>query len=532
MQYFLSIDGLLTGIIAIFFGFIVLVKNRKSIINQTGFLLTAATALWAFGYWRWLAVYDNSELALFWTRILSIGSTLIPVFYFHWIVSLLELNKRKRPSTIVFYVITAFFLIFSFSPLFIKQVEPTGPFAFWPKPGILYTLYLFIVYFGAVIYAIYLLISQYKHSTGIKRQQIKYVLLGSVLGFGGGATNFFLWYNINILPIGNVLVVFYPIIFSYAIIRHHLMNIKVIATEIFGLLMSLVLLVNMLLSKSRNDFILNLILFLVISSFAILLIRSVLKEVKMREELTEREEELKKANEDLKKLDKAKSEFISIASHQLRTPLSIIKGFASMLEEGSYGEMNEKAKDILGKIGASSDRLTRLINDLLDLSRMEGGQMKFEWEFIKLDELVQSVVEELAPQAEKKGVNFKWLNQAPEKMFVRADKEKMRQVIMNLIDNAIKYTLKGFVEVKLVKTPENQARFSVKDSGIGMDQEEISLIFGKFVRGKKVPRLWTEGVGLGLYVARKILEEHKGNVWAESEGEGKGSTFFVEIPVY
>jgi hypothetical protein len=319
---------------------------------------------------------------------------------------------------------------------------------------------------------------------------------------------------------------------AFAILKHHLMNVKVITTEIFSVLTSLVLLVNALLSESINKFILNFSLFVIVTFFVILLIRSVLKEVKSKEELTALTEKLQTANEDLKKLDKAKSEFISIASHQLRTPLSIIKGFASMLEEGSYGKMNEKAIDILGKIGASSDRLTRLINDLLDLSRMEGGGMKFEWDFVKLDDLVQSVVDELAPQAEKKGVNFKWLNQAPEKMYVRADKEKLRQVIMNLIDNAIKYTPKGFVEVKLVKTPQNQARFSVKDSGIGMDQEELQMIFGKFVRGKKTPRLWTEGVGLGLYVARKILEEHKGNVWAESEGENKGSTFFVEIPVY
>jgi signal transduction histidine kinase len=163
---------------------------------------------------------------------------------------------------------------------------------------------------------------------------------------------------------------------------------------------------------------------------------------------------------------------------------------------------------------------------------MEGGRMKYEWNFINLAELTQSVVDELSPQADKKGLTFKYLNQAPEKMFVRADKDKLRQVIMNLIDNAIKYTPKGFVEVKLVKTPANMARLAVKDSGVGMDADEINLIFGKFVRGKKTPRLWTEGAGLGLYIARKILEEHKGNVWAESEGEDKGSTFFVEIPVY
>jgi len=465
-----------------------------------------------------------------------VGPSFIGVLFLYFVASFPKENY-KIPTAIKysFLIASLVFLFLSFMPSLIEDAffsntgEPTY------KYGSLYpTFLLYLV--TAFFYSFFVLIKKYRLSQDkIEKLQIKYLFIGLLLSAVFGIlTNLFLpilGYS-ALGKIGPMSALFLFFFTTYAIFKHHLMNVKVITTEIFSILVSLVLLVNALLSESLNEFILNITLFLAISFFSVLLIRSVLKEVKIREELAALTEKLQRANEDLKKLDKAKSEFISIASHQLRTPLSIIKGFASMLEEGSYGQMNEKAKDILNKIGSSSDRLTRLINDLLDLSRMEGGRMKFEWDFVKLDDLVQSVVEELAPQAEKKGVNFKWLNQAPEKMFVRADKEKLRQVIMNLIDNAIKYTPKGFVEAKLVKTPENQARFSVKDSGIGMDTEEINLIFGKFVRGKKTPRLWTEGVGLGLYVARKILEEHKGNVWAESEGEGKGSTFFVEIPVY
>ncbi|MCK5459859.1 hypothetical protein KAI52_01985, partial [Candidatus Parcubacteria bacterium] len=228
MQYILSIDSLITGIVSFVFGIIVLSNNKKSIINQTGFLLTFATAWWAFCYWQWLTVYDDKEIALFWTRMLSIGSTMIPLFYFHWIISLLNLNKQKKRIVILFYIIVLFFLLFSFSPLFIQNVKPINYFSFWPQAGILYTIYLICVYIGLVIYSLCLLFKHYNKSIGLKHTQLKYVIIGSILGFGGGATNFFLWYNINILPLGNFLVILYPILFSYAILRHRLMDITVI----------------------------------------------------------------------------------------------------------------------------------------------------------------------------------------------------------------------------------------------------------------------------------------------------------------
>jgi len=526
---------IIAAVINSLLGFFVYSRNPRNKINQWFSIFVLSLVLWCIS----MLIYrlsNNIQSAFLWAKVLYQVALFIPATFMYFTFTLpegkIDVSKYIRIflwlPPIILAILTAYSGQIITGVNFIPGQENQ---ILWGPYYLVYNIY-FVVYFAILFFVLF---RKLLSVSGITRVQIKFILLGTFIPsiFANVANLLLPTFKIFYFNwLGQVMTIPMVAFVVYAILKHHLMSVKVITTEIFSILVSLILLVNTLLSRSLNDFILNLILFLAISFFSVLLIRSVLKEVKSREELAALSEKLQNANEELKKLDKAKSEFISIASHQLRTPLSIIKGFASMLEEGSYGQMNEKAKDILGKIGASSDRLTRLINDLLDLSRMEGGRMQFKWDFVKLDELVQSVVEELAPQAEKKGVNFKWLNQAPEKMFVRADKEKLRQVIMNLIDNAIKYTPKGFVEVKLVKTPENQARFSVKDSGIGMDQEEINLIFGKFVRGKKTPRLWTEGVGLGLYVARKILEEHKGNVWAESEGDGKGSTFLVEIPVY
>jgi len=248
----------------------------------------------------------------------------------------------------------------------------------------------------------------------------------------------------------------------------------------------------------------------------------------LQREVERQTAELKKVNEDLLKLDKAKSDFISIASHQLRTPLSIIKGFISMLLEGSYGKMNKEVRDKLEKTYSSAERLVKLVDALLDLTHMEGGKMQFNYGKVNFSEMVQSVIGELAPQAEHKKLKLK-LVRSDEPFFVWADGEKLRQVIMNLIDNAIKYTEKGCVSVFLEKSG-NACQFAVKDTGMGMQPDEITKLFQKFVRGANAPRLHTEGAGVGLYVAKKLIEEQKGQVWAESEGEGKGSTFFVRMP--
>ncbi|KKT26211.1 MAG: hypothetical protein UW11_C0019G0022 [Parcubacteria group bacterium GW2011_GWA2_43_9b] len=238
--------------------------------------------------------------------------------------------------------------------------------------------------------------------------------------------------------------------------------------------------------------------------------------------------ELKFANEELQRLDQAKSDFISIASHQLRTPLTAIKGFASMVLEGDYGKVTKAVGDKIEKIFASSERLIRLVNDLLDLSHMEGGKMEFNFARVDFDAMVKSVVEELKPNAMKKKLKFGW--QTPDSEFwVWADEQKLRQVAMNLIDNAIKYTQQGSVEVYL-EHKDGQAVMAVKDTGMGMHLGESEHLFEKFVRGSEASRYHTEGAGVGLYVAKKIIEEHKGEVWAESPGDGLGSTFFVRLP--
>jgi len=251
---------------------------------------------------------------------------------------------------------------------------------------------------------------------------------------------------------------------------------------------------------------------------------------KLEKEVEKRTKELKEAYEDLKRLDKAKTEFVSIASHQLRTPLTAVKGYISMMQEGTYGEMPNKMEKPLDNIYASNERLIKLVNDLLNVSRIEAGRIEMKFEKASLENMISSVVEEFDTVAKEKNIYLKWEKPKEPLPKISIDREKMRQVIMNLIDNAIRYTEKGGITVK-AKNLNSKMQILVSDTGTGLTKSEISKMFESFSRGAAGTRLYTEGAGLGLYIARRFVEMHKGKIWAESKGKGRGSTFYVELPI-
>jgi len=252
--------------------------------------------------------------------------------------------------------------------------------------------------------------------------------------------------------------------------------------------------------------------------------------VKMEKEVAERTRELKGAYEDLKKLDRAKSEFISIASHQLRTPLTAVKGYISMMLEGTYGKPGKKMEKPLKNIYASNERLLKLVNDLLSISRIEAGRIELNLEEASIEEIIASTVEELKNTAKEKVIALKFEKPAKLLPKLSIDKDKIRQVLMNIIDNAIHYTGQGAVTVTC-HIKAGKCVIEIKDTGEGMTQEEIIHLFESFSRGGAGMRFWTEGAGLGLYVAKKFVDLHKGKVRAESPGKDKGSSFYIELPL-
>ena len=253
--------------------------------------------------------------------------------------------------------------------------------------------------------------------------------------------------------------------------------------------------------------------------------------VRLKEERKRKTKELIDTGKKLRKLDKTKSEFISIASHQLRTPLTSVKGFASLLLEEAYGKMSKDQKEIVNKIYISNERLILLVEDLLNMSRIERGEMKYEFQEVAIKDLIQSVVALMNVQVKSRGLYLKFHNKIKGnvEVTVKADYKKLAETIGNLINNAMQYTSKGGIDVFL-EEKDGQVKVSVSDTGIGILANDIPKLFEKFSRGKGVSELHTEGTGLGLYIARKITEAHGGKIGVESPGKGKGSTFYLELP--
>lgn len=251
---------------------------------------------------------------------------------------------------------------------------------------------------------------------------------------------------------------------------------------------------------------------------------------KLKMEVARATKELAMANEQLKDIDKAKSEFLSIASHQLYTPLTALRGYISMMMEGDFGRPTDKQQPVLDILNKSATRLIELIKNLLDISRIESGRLELNLQSVDLAEVAKELVVDLLPNAMNKKLQLKWHQPATPVKHVIADTQRIRQVMLNFIDNSIKYTPAGQVDV-YVEQMDDQIVFSVKDTGKGVTEEEISRLFTKFTRVGGASRFHTEGTGLGLYVAKQIVQEHHGDVAVASGGPGKGSTFSMRLPV-
>src|SRR3989339_1950 len=529
-----SISLLLGGFIALLSGLVVFIHNHKKIENIAWFFLNIASAVWSFGYFITITA-TQKEVALVSDLVLHLAAILIPLFYLFFVVSMTDSLKKNRVKIIIATIAGFLFLISAPTKLFVRDVVPKAFFNFVPDAGPFY-IYFTAYFFVLVLYALYILFRKYLESAGlVEKNRYKYMILFTVAGFSGGGSVFFLTFNIPILPYPIILFSLYPIISGYAIFRYQLFDVKVIATEVLVFILWIFIFIRALLSESLFDRLINggLFFFIVVTGY--FLIRSVLKEVRAREEIEELATKLEFANLRLKQLDEAKSDFLSIASHQLRTPLTAIKGYASMILEGSYGKISATTKSAVDKIFQSSQRLVLIIGDFLDVSHIEQGTMQYDFAALDVRELAKGLTDEFKATIESstdksKALKISFEADEKENFSVNADRNKIRQVVSNLIDNSIKYTPEGFVKVSLSKVSENgNVLLKIEDSGIGISAETMPNLFKKFGRAKSLSSAFANGSGLGLYVAKEIIKAHKGKIWAESEGEGKGSKFFVEL---
>ena len=246
------------------------------------------------------------------------------------------------------------------------------------------------------------------------------------------------------------------------------------------------------------------------------------------EDMNEMNKKLEESYQRLRESDKVKDEFMNIAAHELKTPLVPIIGYVNMLKDGSLGEVTEEERNSLEIISRNVERLKKLIDDILDISKLESGAMKFEMRDTQITEVIKNSVQDMQSYVRGRGLTLKTRIQ-PDLPPIQGDKNRMMQVLTDLIDNAIKFTEKGGIVIEAKRERDN-IQVTVKDTGIGISRENIDKLFIKFYQIDSSLSRKYGGTGLGLAICKKIVEAHGGEIWVES-GPGKGSIFHFTLPI-
>ena len=518
-----AISALVNGIVSITFGILVISKNWRDRMNQIFFLMTIFLAIWSFSYWRWQLAIDY-DAAMFWVRMLSVGSLFIPILFYHWIIKLLNVEITINKIILwLSYVMASGMLFFVDSNLFIASLEKKSFFQFWPNSGIIYDVYFSYIYFGLILYTIYILLRSYHQiNDRNKKGQVLYIIISCILGFGGVMTDFPLWWGINIPPYGNILAAVFPFLLGYSILKYKLFNVRAIISEILVFFIAVVLLIEAILSTSIAETIIKFSVFIIVSVFGYILIRSVYREISQREKIQLLATDLQTAND-------AQVNLIHIMNHQIKGRFSDARSAFAMLLEGEYGVISEEAKVILQKGLEQTEIGVDYVQGILKGLSATNGTLPYDMKDLDLKALIKSVTDRLASKATEKKLKFE-VNLADGDFKINGDGIQLSEVVGNLINNSIAYTPAGSIHVWLTKKG-NKALVAVQDTGVGITEEDKLKLFKTGGRGKDSIKVNINSTGYGLSFVKGVVEAHKGRVWAESDGPGKGSSFYMEVPL-
>ncbi len=703
MYSFLLLGTIFNTIVGIISGIFTYSRDPQNPINRTFAIFCFFMSLWAAMYFFPAVPYDKnlSELSF---RMLHIGAIFIAVAHFHFVACLLKIQEQYKYYIRFGYLINLCFVCTVPTTLFIEEVVFKFDFGYWANTGILYHFWL-AIWMGYILLSLIVLAQNYSKHTGIRQRQIAYVLIGDVLTFGFGSTNFFLFYDINIVPTLNVLASGQMILFAYVVIRFRFFEYQRIILDFlqkvisFFLALACTYLVFFYVNEQahmelgiRSDiiFLTTAILFynfftsiikvsffekllrlsntkhfaeeiqkfinqqsfhsqisplkkainhtfrkeLNISKANLILIPEkdrknykhlcayfqknkaplVFEEVeikaedssiappfyhelkdlgevciplcknkkklfgffvlgkkpyenpyfareiealekaanyislslsviyynqKLTDEVQEKTEALQKTNiqltksyDRLRELDHLKDDFLSIASHELRTPMSIIKGYTDFLLSGDYGKLNTKQTEFVQRIFNSTNDLIQLVNKMLDISKLESGKMEFNSENIKLTSFLKSTIKEFKVICKKKNITLTLKNTKKINPTVHIDPEKLYMVFSNLLGNAYKFTPEnGHIEVKIGYKNKENILIEITDDGIGIPKDKQEYIFNKFQQAENPLQKSYSGSGLGLNIVKQIIEKFGGTIWIKSEGKvNSGSSFKFTLP--
>ncbi|EKD76485.1 MAG: hypothetical protein ACD_43C00094G0003 [uncultured bacterium] len=374
-----------------------------------------------------------------------------------------------------------------------------------------------------------------RQAQNIERRQISLILIGvSISTFFGMICNLLLPIigDYRLVWLGPDFALVLIVLMAYAIIKHGLFDLRILATEIFTIALGLVIVVELLRSSSTFELGIRFIILLVFIFIAQQMLKSVYEAIRAKEALRIVNEELQQVNAELQELLNIKTDFIHAASHQLRTPLTAIRGLLTMDYEGDYDNATpEERKSLQRNVLTAVERLGMVVNDLLRAAELEQG-LTGETVLGDVTKLVEQSIETLRPNFIKKGVKLDYEKPTIPLPQILMHENYLQQVFLNLLDNAERYSPTAGTVVAKLKLENNVITFCVQDDGIGFTKEDEKKMFTKFGRTAAAKSAQPNGSGLGLFIVKRIVEEHGGTITAQSQGSNKGALFTVKLPLH
>lgn len=555
-----QLTSLFSAILVLVLAIMVFFQNRRSPLNVLFGLFSFCISLWLFGTFMVFAS-QTVELQIFWDRFIYLGIIFLPMLLYQFSAAFAQV-KVSRWTLLLGYSLTVFFLLISQTDYFVADLFRYGWGAHVKAQFFHHIFLIFFAYF--MTRSVALIYGRYKRvSDVIEKQRARYVFAAFAILYIIGPFGFLSAYGIAIYPFAHLSSVPFAFILAFTLTRYRLFNLKAAAVKFFVFILTLFFWFQIFTFDSSEARIVYGSLFVITFLFGLLFIRSAITEtnqhekleqltaklqdlnVHLQERVDEQTIEIKRAYEvekkariDLEELDKAKNEFILIVQHHLRTPLTIVKGYIQTALTGSLGSLTENLSLALGKADSAVERLVILTNELLDIFQMEVGKSILNLQQASIKPFIEDAIEELKPEIERKGITVTYPKDQSSWPDLSIDPRKLKEALTVLIDNAVKYNKdKGSVTVTTkssfhpVEINKKLFQIIIEDTGIGIKQEDISGLFTHhFERGEEAKKIYTTGKGIGLNLAKNIIETHHGRIWVESEGENKGAKFVVELP--
>jgi signal transduction histidine kinase len=523
LAQFFSLDNIqlavtnLTYIIGIFFtvvfGIVVYLKSSRHISHITFLLMTLALAITEISHLIGINVTNGeASQAIF---MFSLSQFFVIAFTVHWILAVLKKDKEKKTIIAGIYAFSSIVCVyFILNPIdFLLTSVPKMYLANYYEPGKLYwTIILFFTV--SALYVTYQLVYAYIYADSQTKNRIRYFLSSLWFGYGFTPLAFFLAYNVQLDPIYSAVSALYVVPLAYGILKYDLMDIRVVAKRALtyaiiigsvGLGIGAINLANTWLLQTSPDFPDWLIP--LVSSIGAVLIGGFVWER-------------------LRELDVLKYEFITVVTHKFRTPLTRIKWATEFLRKGPDDSEKEEA---VQEIERADELLVELTDTLIGLSKAEDSSYMYSFEEFNISERLSKILNLAKNRISNKGLKIS-TSIADNLPHVQADARRLYFVLQILIENAIAYTPQGgFVNINVTED-RSWIRIEIQDNGIGVSKEDLPRIFSKFFRSASAKKADTEGMGIGLFMVKQIIERHDGTVCVKSDGLDKGATFIIKLP--